>query len=206
MDSIIDVVIDMAVFLAVVAVALFVRSRMADQQQRALRETATALGLQFEAQHMGSAVGAEPSAAQQALAQSGAGAALLGLFSRLPMSRSWRLHGRRGGVAIHISPDAHCHGTPMTRLRADYAAPLGFALELQSRAELDSAAAASWLADPDVRRALLDLFDAHSAAQVDARGAQIRLHGRVSDAATLRPLVDALVRAAQAIDAAGVRR
>ena len=201
MEAIIDWAIDITILLAVVAVALFVRSRTVDRQQRGLRETAARLGLQFEALHMGRAEGAAAPADEQALAQSQTGRTVLKLLARTPMSHSWRVWGVRDGLNLSIEPDAHGHGTPMTRLRADFERPLGLGLELPSRAALDSAPA--WLLRPEVKRELEALFDAHGAALIDDRGAQIRLHGRVGDAATLVPLVEALVQAARTVQAAG---
>ncbi len=189
-------------FGVVVAMAFYVWSRMAQKQQRALRELAAQMGLRYVPLHMGAVEGAARSDQQQELAQSQGGSMVLQLLSRLPMTRSWRIHGQRGGVTVHIGPDAHGHGTPMTRLRADFAQPLGLGLELLSRSGLDGAALPALLSRPDVRRELLALFDAHEAARVDDRGVQIRLHGRVSDAALLVRMVDAAVRAAQAIQAA----
>jgi len=201
LETLIELSIDITVLLAVVAIALFVRSRAGDRQQRGLRETAARLGLQFEALHMGRVEGAEASADEQALARSNTGRTVLNLMARTPMARSWRVWGRRDGLNLSIEPDAHGHGTPMTRLRADFERPLGVGLELSSRAALDRAPA--WLSRPEVKRELEALFDAHGAALIDDQGAQIRLHGRVGDAATLVPLVEALVQAARAVQAAG---
>lgn len=184
-----------------VAIALFVRSHVVDRQQRGLRETAALLGLQFEALHMGRAEDAAASADEQALARSNTGRTVLNLLARTPMARSWRMWGRREGVYLSIEPDAHGQGTPMTRLRADFDQPLGIGLELSSRAAVDSAPA--WLSQPEVKRELEALFDAHGAARIDDQGAQIRLHGRVGDAATLVPLLQALLHAARAVQAAG---
>lgn len=201
METLIELAIDITVLLAVVAIALFVRSRAGDRQQRGLRETATRLGLQFEALHMGRVEGAEAPADDQALARSTTGRTVLKLLARTPMTHSWRVWGRRDGLNLSIAPDAHGHGTPMTRLRVDFERPLGIGLELSSRAALDRAPAG--LLRPEVKRELEALFDAHAAAGIDDRGAQIRLHGRVGDAATLVPLMEALVRAAQVVQAAG---
>lgn len=199
METIIELAIDITILVAVGAIGLFVRSRIVDKQQRGLRETAARLGLQFEALHMGRVEGAAAPADQQALARSRAGATVLNLLARTAMTRSWRIQGERGGVNVSIAPDAHGRGRPMTRLRADFARPLGLGLELSSRAALDGAAAPALLSRPEVRQELLALFEAHGAACIDDRGAQIRLHGRAGDAATLVPLVEALVRAAQAL-------
>ena len=204
MEAILELAVDIAILLAVAAIALFVRSRIVDKQQRGLRETAARLGLQFEALHMGHVEGAAPPPDQQALAQSQSGRTVLNLLARAPMTRSWRVIGRRDGLNVSIEPDAHGHGTPMTRLRANFEQPLGLGLELSSRSALASAPA--WLSQPEVRRELEALFDAHAAALIDDCGAQIRLHGRVGDAATLVPLVEALVHAARAVQAAGKTR
>jgi hypothetical protein len=59
LETIIELAVDITILLAVVAIALFVRSRIVGRQQRGLRETAARLGLQFEALHMGRAEGAE---------------------------------------------------------------------------------------------------------------------------------------------------
>jgi hypothetical protein len=200
LETILELAIDITILLSAAAIALFVRSRIVDQQQRGLRETAARLGLQFETMHMGRAEGTAAPADEQALVRSRSGATLLNLLARLPMTRSWRVQGRRDGLKLSIEPDAHGHGTPMTRLRADFERPLGLGLELSSRSALDSAPA--WLSQPEVKRELEALFDAHAAALIDDRGAQIRLHGRVGDAATLVPLAEALVRAARAVQAA----
>lgn len=204
MEAILELAVDITILLAVAAIALFVRSRIVNKQQRGLRETAARLGLQFEALHMGRAEGAEAPADQQALAQSPGGRTALNLLARTPMARSWRVHGRRGGLNVSIEPDAHGHGTPMTRLHAEFEQPLGLGLELPSRSALASAPA--WLLRPELKRELESLFDAHAAAQIDDHGAQIRLHGRVGDANTLVPLVEALVKAAQAVQAAAKTR
>ena len=201
METIIELAVDIMILLAVVAIALFVRSRIVGQQQRGLLETAARLGLQFEALHMGRPEGAAAPADEQALQRSAGGSALLNLLARTPMTRSWRVQGRRDGVNLRIEPDAQGHGTPMTRLRADFERPLGLGLELSSRAALDSAPA--WLLRPEVKRELEALFDAHAAALIDDHGVQIRLQGRVGDAATLVPLAEALVRAARAVQSAG---
>ena len=201
MESIIEWAVDVMILLAVLSVALFVRGRIVDRQQRGLRETAARLGLQFEARHMGRAADAAACADEQALLRSNTGRTVLNLMARTPMARSWRVWGRRDGLNLSIEPDAHGHGTPMTRLRADFERPLGVGLELSSRAALDRAPA--WLSRPEVKRELEALFDAHGAALIDDQGAQIRLHGRVGDAATLVPLVEALERAARAVQAAG---
>ena len=200
METILELAIDITILLAVAAIALFVHSRIVDQQQRGLRETAARLGLQFETMHMGRVEGAAAPADEQALMRSRSGGTLLNLLARLPMTRSWRVQGRRDGLKLSIEPDAHGHGTPMTRLRADFERPLGLGLELPSRSALGSAPA--WLSRPEVKRELEALFDAHASALIDDRGAQIRLHGRVGDAATLVPLAEALVRAARAVQAA----
>ncbi len=204
METILEWAIDITILLAVAAIALLLRSRIADQQQRGLRETAARLGLQFEALHMGHVEGAALPPDQQALAQSQSGRTVLNLLARTPMARSWRVQGHRDGLNVSIEPDAHGHGTPMTRLRADFEQPLGLGLELSSRSALASAPA--WLSRPEVKRELEALFDAHAAALIDDCGAQIRLHGRVGDAATLVPLVEALVHAARAVQAAGKTR
>lgn len=204
METILELAIDITILLAVAAIALFVRSRVVDKQQRGLRETAARLGLQFEALHMGRVEGAAAPPDQQALAQSQSGRTVLSLLARTPMTRSWHVHGRRDGLHVSIEPDAHGHGTPMTRLRANFEQPLGMRLELSSRSALDSAP--QWLTHPEVKRELEALFDAHAAALINDHGAQIRLHGRVGDATTLVPLVEALVRAAQAVQAAGETR
>jgi len=58
LESIIELAVDVMILLAVLSVALFVRGRIVDRQQRGLRETAARLGLQFEALHMGRAADA----------------------------------------------------------------------------------------------------------------------------------------------------
>lgn len=204
METILELAVDFTILVAVAAIALFVRSRIVGTQQRGLRETAARLGLQFQALHMGRAEGAEAPADQQALAQSEAGRTALNLLARTPMARSWRVEGVRDGLNISIEPDAHGHGTPMTRLRANFEQPLGLGLELSSRSALGSAPA--WLLRPELKRELETLFDAHGAALIDDHGAQIRLHGRVGDAGTLVPLVEALARAARAVQAGAKQR
>jgi hypothetical protein len=143
LETLIEWAIDITVLLAVVAIALFVRSRAGDRQQRGLRETAARLGLQFEALHMGRVEGAAATVDEQALLRSNTGRTVLNLMARTPMARSWRVWGRRDGLNLSIEPDAHGHGTPMTRLRADFERPLGVGLELSSRAALDRAPASS---------------------------------------------------------------
>lgn len=183
---------------------LYLRSRIVDKQHRGLRDTAARLGLQFEALHMGRVEGTEAPADERELQQSRSGRVVLNLLARTPMTRSWRVWGQRGGLSLSIEPDAHGHGTPMTRLRVDYERPLGLGLEMSSRSALDSVPAG--LSRPDVKRELEALFEAHSAARIDDCGAQIRLHGRVGDAATLVPLMQALERAARAVQAAAPAR